>query len=1024
MALLDHTPTTTVADAERVAREVYGLRARATALPSERDKAFRIEADDGSRWVLKVSNALERRELLDAQNVMARRAAAAGVPVQALRRTLSADDIAVVDGHLARMLEFLPGVLLTDVEGAPTALLDDLGRVLGRLAAALDGWDHPEAHRDFYWDVLRVVDVVDAGRDAVTDPHRLALLDEVRRRYTTHVVPALPHLRHAVIHGDANDNNVLVDPGTPDRPAHRFTRVSGLLDFGDMVHSLLVADIAVAASYHALDAPDAVEALVDIARGFHVEFALREDELEVLWDLALARLAQSGVNAAVQSRQRPDDPYLTIDEDQSWDALAHLLDVSPVRVLCRLRDACGFEPHPSAEHVRDFLLRTTAYPLLGTPWDELRLFAPDLSVGSPMFGAQDLSAPPDRFEVMLREQVDGDPTAIGVGGYGEARLVYTAPEFATSDDAADERRTVHLAVDVWTRADAPLHVPRSGRVHRVHDNTARLDYGPVVILEHETDEGVPYFSLYGHLSARTLTHVRVGDTLTAGDVLGFVGTPPRNGDWAPHVHVQVILDLLDLDVDYPGVGVPSQRSTWLGLSPDPALLLGLPTAYAGVTRRPVDDTLAARHRLLGPNLSVAYGSPLRIVRGIGAYLYDDDGRTYLDSVNNVAHVGHAHPHVVRAAERQVRVLNTNTRYLHDEVLRYGERITATLPDALSVCFFVNSGSEANDLALRLVRAHTGEQDVICVEHGYHGHTQALIDVSPYKHAGPGGRGAPPWVHVAAMPDPYRGAHRGYDPSVGAAYADDVARCVRAADGNLAGWIVESMIGCGGQVVLPDGYLVAGSAYVRGAGGLVIADEVQVGFGRVGPAFWGFATQGLVPDVVTFGKPAGDGHPLAGVVTTPQIAASFDNGMEYFNTFGGNPVSAAIGNAVLDVIESEDLPRNAAHVGRTILGGAIELATRHELIGDARGLGLYLGIELVRDRGSLEPAAEEATYVVERMKDLGVLVSIDGPLHNVLKIKPPLVWTDAEADRLLSTLDRVLAEQPLRRSRRAARPLRR
>ncbi len=296
------------------------------------------------------------------------------------------------------------------------------------------------------------------------------------------------------------------------------------------------------------------------------------------------------------------------------------------------------------------------------------------------------------------------------------------------------------------------------------------------------------------------------------------------------------------------------------------------------------------------------------------------------------------------------VLNTNTRYLHEEVLRYAERLTATLPDPLSVCFFVNSGSEANDLALRLIRAHSGAQDVVCVEHGYHGHTQALVDVSPYKHAGPGGRGAPPWVHVAAMPDPYRGMYRGYDPSVGQAYADDVARCVReTGDRGLAGMIVESMIGCGGQVVLPDGYLVSSAEHVRAAGGLVIADEVQVGFGRVGPAFWGFATQGLVPDVVTVGKPAGDGHPLAAVITTPEIAASFANGMEYFNTFGGNPVSAAIGNAVLDVIEEEDLPLRAQQVGRRILAGVIELAIEHELIGDARGLGLYLGVELVRDR---------------------------------------------------------------------------
>jgi 4-aminobutyrate aminotransferase-like enzyme len=271
------------------------------------------------------------------------------------------------------------------------------------------------------------------------------------------------------------------------------------------------------------------------------------------------------------------------------------------------------------------------------------------------------------------------------------------------------------------------------------------------------------------------------------------------------------------------------------------------------------------------------------------------------------------------------------------------------------------------------------------------------------------------VQVAAMPDPYRGPHRGDDRAVGLAYADDVARCVRATEGRgLAGMIVESMIGCGGQVVLPDGYLVAAAGHVRSAGGLVIADEVQVGFGRVGPDFWGFAAQGLVPDVVTVGKPAGDGHPLAAVVTTPEIASAFANGMEYFNTFGGNPVSAAIGNAVLDVIEAERLPQNAERLGRRIRAGALNLAAQHELIGDVRGLGLYLGIELVRDRETLEPADAEAAYVVERMRLLGVLVGLDGPFHNVLKIKPPLVWTDADADRLLGTLDRVLRDPVLGR----------
>ncbi len=1011
MALLDHTPTTTAQDAERIVREVYGLDATATGLPSERDRAFRIEAADGSRWVLKVSNALEDPEMLAVQTEVAGIAARAGLPVQGLRASLAGEEVPSVDGHLVRLLEWLPGVLLADVDGAPEPLLHDLGSVLGRLAAALAGYDHPAAHRDFFWDVLAMPVVVRDGLASVTDPERRALVEAVVQRWTAYVEPRLPDLRRAVLHADANDHNVVVDAGDRHEPSQRYVRVTGLLDFGDLVHSVLPAEIAVAASYHVLDAPDAVEALAAVTRGFHEQHPLTETELDVLWDLVLARLVQSGVNAAVQSAQRPGDDYLTIDEDASWEALRRYVPLPRERVLYRLRDVCGFDPHPDAARVSAFLARATAYPLLGTAWDDLPLYPLDLSVGSELFGAGDVTAPPEEFDRLIRRDVA--PDAIGVGGYGEARLLYTAPEFAPAD-IADEARTVHLGTDVWTAAGAPLHAPLPARVHAVHDNAARLDYGPVVVLEHTTDDGIAFYSLYGHLSVETLDHVRAGQQLAAGDVLGWIGPPPRNGDWAPHVHVQVILDLLDLGVDYPGVAKPSQRSTWLGLSPDPALLLGLPASVAAVPERPLVDTAADRARLLGPNLSVSYAAPLRIVRGVGAHLYDDLGRTYLDSVNNVAHVGHAHPHVVRAGQRQMQVLNTNTRYLHDEVLRYAERITATLPDPLSVCFFVNSGSEANELAIRLVRAATGAHDMVCVEHGYHGHSQTLIDVSPYKHAGRGGRGAPPWVHVAAMPDPYRGEHRGYDPAVGAAYADDVARAAaEAGTGKLAGWIVESMIGCGGQVVLPDGYLVAGAEAVRARGGLVIADEVQVGFGRVGPAFWGFATQGLVPDVVTFGKPAGDGHPLAGVVTTPEIAAAFANGMEYFNTFGGNPVSAAIGNAVLDVIEDEDLPANAQRVGCQILAGAIELATRHDLIGDARGLGLYLGIELVRDRDTLEPADTESSYVVERCKDLGVLVSIDGPFHNVLKIKPPIVWSSADADRLLTTLDRVLAEQPLR-----------
>ena len=1011
MSLLDHTPEITAAEAELITADLFGVIGVATALPSERDLAFRLDSESGT-FVLKVSNATETRESLAAQLGAADAAARHGLPVQQTLSTTTGDRLGEVDGHLVRLLEYLPGTLLADVSPAGPALLRDLGATMGSLAEALVGYDHPAVPRDFHWDVARAAEVVRERRSAVTDPARHEILDLFLARFDAEVSPHLGELRRGVIHGDANDHNVVVDPGHRDLPHERFSRVSGLLDFGDLMHSVVVAEVAVAAAYMALDSDDPVTSVCQVVAGFHERFPLTEAELAVLWNLVIARPALSVVNAAVQSAQRPDDPYLVVSEAPAWRGLATMLAIDQRGAHYRLRDACGLEAHPAAAEVRSHLAASGPAPLLGVPWADLRTFPVDLSVGSELLDATVFEATTDEFDALLRSTVGGDPDAIGLGGYGEARLLYTTPAFASSDDPASERRTVHLGLDVWTRVGAALHAPLRGVVHIVRDNDSPLDYGPVVVLRHETAAGTSFFSLYGHLARETLHHLVEGQVVEAGERFAWAGSAEVNGGWAPHAHVQLILDLLGLDHDYPGVGVPSLRDFWLGLSPDPALLLGLPAGSVPVVERPFDQTLADRQRLLAPSLSVSYDPPLRIVRGIAQTLYDDQARGYLDSVNNVAHVGHARPEVVRAGARQMGVLNTNTRYLHETVLRYAERLTATLPEPLSVCFFVNSGSEANDLALRLMRAHTGADDVVAVEHGYHGHTQALIDVSHYKHAGRGGRGAPEWAHIAAMPDPYRGEHRGYSRDTARAYAVDVSRCVDEAGGRVAGMIVESMIGCGGQVVLPDGYLADAAAVIRGAGGLMIADEVQVGFGRVGPEFWGFATQGLVPDIVTVGKPAGNGHPLAAVVTTPEIAASFANGMEYFNTFGGNPVSAAIGLAVLDVIEADDLPANAARLGARIVDEGRELMGRHQLIGDVRGLGLYVGIELVRDRASLEPAAAEAAFVIERMKRLGVLVSTDGPHHNVLKIKPPLVWTDADVDRLLSTLDRVLGDRAL------------
>ena len=430
---------------------------------------------------------------------------------------------------------------------------------------------------------------------------------------------------------------------------------------------------------------------------------------------------------------------------------------------------------------------------------------------------------------------------------------------------------------------------------------------------------------------------------------------------------------------------------------------------AGVPKRGNAELLDLRRRYLNPTLSLSYREPLKIVRGEGVWLYDQHGEAYLDMVNNVCHVGHCHPSVVAAGQAQMAQLNTNTRYLHDNIVEYAMRLVATLPSPLSVVFLTNSGTEANDLALRLARAHTGRRGVLVLDHAYHGHSPSMVELSPYKFNGKGGEGQAVHVGVAGMPDVYRGRFR--DPSTaGRQYAGQLATEIaglRERGFDPAVFYCESLLGCGGQIVLPDGYLREAYATVRTAGGVCLADEVQVGFGRAGDHFWAFQRQGVVPDILTVGKPIGNGHPIGAVVTTPEIAASFVTGMEYFNTFGGNPVSCAIALAVLDVIREEHLQDNARVVGGLLLEGLRELQRRHACIGDVRGCGLFIGAELVSDGAARTPDPARARQVVEAMKARRVLLSTEGPDDNVLKIKPPVVFSRRDAGEFLEKLDAVL-----------------
>ena len=384
-------------------------------------------------------------------------------------------------------------------------------------------------------------------------------------------------------------------------------------------------------------------------------------------------------------------------------------------------------------------------------------------------------------------------------------------------------------------------------------------------------------------------------------------------------------------------------------------------------------------------------------------------------------MGHGNRRVAEAIARHSRALNTNTRYLHGEIVALAEELLAHFPSPLEVVFLVCSGSEANELALRMARRHTGHDGVVCLEGGYHGNTGGLVEISHYKFAGRGGEGPSERVAVAPMPDTYRGRHRRgtglTDVELGHRYADDVAHAAARLDAGsggpgVAAFVAEPILSCGGQIEPPPGYLDAAFRHIRRAGGVCVADEVQVGFGRVGDAFWGFELQDAVPDIVTLGKPMGNGHPVAAVVATRAIADSFANGMEYFSTFGGNPVSCAAARAVLAEIRDRKLQEGARVVGNGLLRDLRELASGHPLVGDVRGRGLFLGIEFVRDRTSREPFPEACAHLVNRAREMGVLLSVDGPDHNVIKIKPPLVFGPPEAELLLETLATVLDDSAL------------
>jgi 4-aminobutyrate aminotransferase-like enzyme len=544
---------------------------------------------------------------------------------------------------------------------------------------------------------------------------------------------------------------------------------------------------------------------------------------------------------------------------------------------------------------------------------------------------------------------------------------------------------VHLGVDVFARVGEPVRSPRDAVAVAAGEGRVTLDV-------ELGDAGRCRLVLDGVEPAAGLS-----DGVAAGSVVGRIAPRP---DRPAHVHIQLCVEPID---DLPGWCAPAERDAWLGLCPDPSTLIGTAAAAPPPERARL---LALRRHAVADAQELYFRDPPRIVRGWRNYLYDEDARPYLDMVNNVAVLGHSHPAVAAAAQRALRTINTNSRFNYDAIARFGERLVELTPEPLDRVFFVSTGSEANDLALRLARAYTGREEVIAVAGAYHGWTTATYAVSTAPYDNPSAaENPPPGLRLVPAADTYRGPIGPDDPEAGRLYAE----YVRDAAPGAAAFICEPVLGNWGGIFAPDGYLEQAFGHVREAGGVCIADEVQVGYGRLGEWFWAFEQQGAVPDIITIAKSTGNGHPVGAVITTTAIAEAFGRNAGFFSSVGGSPLSCDIGLAVLDVMRDERLQENALRVGTHLRDRLRELAGRHPLIGAVHGHGLYLGAELVRDRPGTTPATEEAYGIGERMRELGVIVQPTGERMNVLKIKPPLCIPLEDADLFADTLDRVLTE---------------
>ena len=985
----------------------WSIKAELKELAGEYDLNFSARCRSGKGFILKVMRA-DCPEWLVGSQIQAIRhihEQIENAPIPKFVVSLGGADFELIDDQfgnprLVWVLEEIIGQCYADSAPKSEQLAYAVGEAMAKLAKALRSFKNKYLDRDFKWNLMQGGWIAEKLH-FIEEPSRRNIVSSILKDFQE-IKSKLLDLDQQIIHNDANDYNILVK-GTG---AEKRT-LSGIIDFGDMCLSPRICDLAIAAAYIVLDHSKPQQILTALVKGYHKTSPLMPQELDLIWRLLRMRLAVSLVNSNALATKRSYDPYITISQGPAWRFLEGT-KISEALINARLRAACDMPVKSGADRIMAWLdqKRGTFADLFGFDLKDAP-FCP-LSVESS-------TAPRNPFAMSNQEAADigikyTEEYALWLGYYGEPRLIYTDAAFRMGPWKASDRRTVHLAIDIFLPTGSKLYAPIEGVVYAAEYRPRALDYGGVIILQHETPKKDIFYTLYGHLDPDFLNTLKKGDKVHKGDEFCKLGSQGNNGGWASHVHFQLALSLADMGSDLPGVGEPNEMYLWQRLCPNPAALLNLPDNRSVYTPTSKTSVLKDRKAHFGGNLSITYDDPIMLVRGWRHHLFDEWGRTYLDAYNNVPHVGHAHPRIEAVVTDQLKKINSNTRYLHPAQTEFAKKLLSKFPKIFQICYFVNSGSEANELALRLAQSHTKANGIITPDHGYFGNTTGAVAISAYKFNKPNGIGKADWVELVEVADDYRGSFKRNDPERAAKFAqfvdNGIERLVQKGIG-VSGFIAETFPSVGGQIIPPKGYLAKIYEKIRAVGGVCIADEVQTGLGRLGSHYFGFEYQGVCPDIVVLGKPIGNGHPMGVVLTTQAVAESFNNGIEFFSTFGGSTLSCRIGKEVLDIVEEEDLQKNAYQMGNHFLEGLYQLQKKYPVIGDVRGMGLFLGVELVEADGS--EATKLTSYVKNRMRDNRILVGSEGPNDNILKIRPPLTIEENDVDMLLTNLDSILKE---------------